>query len=221
MSVGGPCLWLPSLPSPVPSPLTAVSSHLSTARNNERLSLGPRTISPRLSVQKKEEPGVPVPVHVPARPVEMQPAGFHAEHALNNSVAQPVSMGSAPYLGRDVSAQETVNHRLEAAKQDMLPRVKLEIPSLNQRIFATTQPLVGHGGHHEETGVSSFSAPHDPRDDHERESTISPDDDKDIMGSDDNNTSPSMEKKKMKRFRYEIAEMKWGMLSFVTNWRVV
>lgn len=198
MSVGGPCLWLPSLSSPVPSPLSAVSSHLSAARN-ERLSLGPRTVSPRLSAQKKEEPGVPV--HVPARPVEMHPAGFKAENALNNPVAQSVSMGSAPYLGRDVSVPETVNRRLEAAKQDMLPRVKLEIPSLNQRVFSTVQPLVGPG-HPEEMGVSSFSAPHGPRDDHERESTCSPDDDKDMMGSDDNNRSPSMEKKKMKRFRY-------------------
>jgi hypothetical protein len=90
---------------------------------------------------------------------------------------------------------------LEAAKQDMLPRVKLEIPSLNQRIFPT-QPLVGHRGHPEETVVSSFAGSHEPRDDHGRESTVSPDDDKDMMGSDDNNRSPSMEKKKMKRFRY-------------------
>jgi hypothetical protein len=207
MSVGGPCLWLPSLSSPVPSPLSAVSSHLST-RNSERISLGPRTISPRLSVQKKEEPGVPVPVHAPARPVEMQPTGYKAENALNNQ-AQPVSMGSAPYLERDAS-RDTVNHRLEAAKQDMLPRVKLEIPSLNQRGFSAVQPLVGHGGHPEETGASSFSG-HDPRDDHERESTISPDDDKDMMGSDDNR-SPSMEKKKMKRFRYGILSSKYNAL---------
>lgn len=208
MSVGGPCLWLPSLSSPVPSPLSAVSSHLSV-RNSERLSLGPKIISPRLSVQKKEEPGVPVPVHVPVRPVEMQPTGYKAENALNNPVAQPVSMSSAPYLERDVS-RDTVNHRLEAAKQDMLPRVKLEIPSLNQRGFSTVQPLVGHGDHPEETG-SSFSGPHDPRDDHDRESTISPDDDKDMMGSDDNR-SPSMEKKKMKRFRYGILSWKYSAL---------
>ncbi|KAJ5788427.1 Homeodomain [Penicillium paradoxum] len=214
MSVGGPCLWLPSLSSPVPSPLSAVSSHLSAARNSDRLSLGPRTVSPRLSAQKKEEPGVPVPVHVPARPVEMHSAGFKAENALNNPVPQPLSMGSAPYLGRDVSGPETVNHRLEAAKQDMLPRVKLEIPSLNQRVFSTIQPLVGHGGHHEETGVSSFSAPHDPRDDHDRDSASSPDDDKDMMGSDDNNRSPSMEKKKMKRFRLTHNQTRFLMSEF-------
>jgi hypothetical protein len=204
MSVGGPCLWLPSLSLPLPSPISAVSSHFSATRNSERLSLGPRAISPRLLVQKKEQSGVSVPVHAPSRPVDMQPAGYKAENALINPVAQSVSMGSAPYLGRDVSARDAVNPRLEAAKQDMLPSVKLEIPSLDQRIFATAQPLVGHSGHPEETGVSSFSAPHDPRNDHERESTISPDDDKDMMGSDDNNTSPSMEKKKMKRFRYGV-----------------
>ncbi|CAI7662000.1 unnamed protein product [Penicillium glandicola] len=201
MSVGGPCVWLPSLSSPLPSSLSAVSSHLS---RNEKLSLGPRTISPRLYLQRKEEPAVPVPVHVPTHPLDMQPTGYKAENALNNQAAQPVSMGSAPYLGRDVS-RDTVNHRLEAAKQDMLPRVKLEIPSINQRVFSTAQSLIGHTGHPEETGVSSFSGSHDPRDDREREereSTISPDDDKDMMGSDDN-TSPSM-KKKMKRFRYDI-----------------
>ncbi|KAJ5964522.1 Homeodomain [Penicillium vulpinum] len=191
MSVGGPCLWLPSLSSPVPSPLA--QDYLTT------------TI-----YAKKEEPGVPVPVHVPARPVEMQPVGFKAENALNNPVAQPVSMGSAPYLGRDVS-RDTVNQRLEAAKQDMLPRVKLEIPSLNQRVFSSVQPLVGPG-HHEEAGISSFSG-HDSRDDHERESTISPDDDKDIMGSDDNR-SPSMEKKKMKRFRLTHNQTRFLMSEF-------
>jgi hypothetical protein len=201
MSVGGPCLWLPSLSTPVPSPLSAVSSHLSSARNSERLSLGPRTISPRFSVQRKEEPGVPV--SAPNRLAEMQPAGYKAGNALTHPETQPVSMsGSASYAGREVSSRDTVNRRLEAAKQDMLPRVKLEIPSLNQRVFSTTQPLVGHGGHPEETVVSSFAGSHDPRDDHDRELTVSPDDDRDMMGSDDNNISPSMEKKKMKRFRY-------------------
>lgn len=202
MSVGGPCLWLPSLSSPVPSPLSAVSSHLS-ARSSDRFSLGPRNISPRLSVQKKEEPGVPA--SIPSRFAEMQPTGHRAENALGHSGAQPSGMAaSVPYPGRDVSSRDTINHRLEAAKQDMLPRVKLEIPSLNQRVFSATQPLVGHGGHSEETVVSSFAGSHDPRDDHGPESTVSPDDDKDMMGSDDNNRSPSMEKKKMKRFRYVL-----------------
>lgn len=196
MSVGGPCLWLPSLSSPVPSPLSAVSSHLSA---RDRFSLG-RTISPRLSVQKKE-PGVPV--SSPARFAEMQSTGHRAENALGHSEAQSSGM-AVPYSAREVSSRDAINHRLEAAKQDMLPRVKLEIPSLNQRVFSTTQPLVGHGGHSEETVVSSFAGSHDPRDDHGPESTVSPDDDKDMMGSDDNNTSPSMEKKKMKRFRYVL-----------------
>ena len=220
MSVGGPCLWLPSLSSPVPSPLSAVSSHLSSARNSERPSLGPRTISPRFSVQRKEGPGVPV--STPNRLAEMQPSGYKAENALSHPGAQPVSMpGSASYSGREVTSRDTINHRLEAAKQDMLPRVKLEIPSLNQRAFATTQPLVGHGGHPEETVVSSFAGSHEPRDDHERESTVSPDDDKDMMGSDDNNRSPSMEKKKMKRFRYETGFLSSGVQSILTDIKIV
>lgn len=199
MSVGGPCLWLPSLSSPVPSPLSAVSSHLSSARNSERLSLGPRTISPRFAV-RKEEPGVPV--CAPNRLAEMQPAAYKAGNALTHPETQPVSMPSPASYSREVTSRDTINHRLEAAKQDMLPRVKLEIPSLNQRVFSTNQPLVGHGGRPDETVVSSFAGSHDPRDDHDRESTVSPDDYKDMMGSDDNNRSPSMEKKKMKRFRY-------------------
>ncbi|KAJ5348285.1 Homeodomain [Penicillium brevicompactum] len=212
MSVGGPCLWLPSLSSPVPSPLSAVSSHLS-ARSSDRFSLGPRNISPRLSVQKKEEPGVPA--SIPSRFAEMQPTGHRAENALGHSGAQPSGMAaSVPYPGRDVSSRDTINHRLEAAKQDMLPGVKLEIPSLNQRVFSATQPLVGHGGHSEETVVSSFAGSHDPRDDHGPESTVSPDDDKDMMGSDDNNRSPSMEKKKMKRFRLTHNQTRFLMSEF-------
>ena len=202
MSVGGPCLWLPSLSSPVPSPLSAVSSHLSSARNSDRFSLGPRTISPRLSVQKKEEPSVPVAA---PRFAEMQSTEYKAEDALPHAGAQPSGMAASGSFARsETSSRDTINRRLEAAKQDMLPRVKLQIPSLDQRVFSTIQPLVGQGGHSEETGVSSFAGSHDPRDDHGPESTVSPDDDKDMMGSDDNNRSPSMEKKKMRRFRYVI-----------------
>ncbi|KAJ5543138.1 hypothetical protein N7535_005567 [Penicillium sp. DV-2018c] len=213
MSVGGPCLWLPSLSSPVPSPLSAVSTHFSTTRNNERLSLGPRAISPRLSAQHKKQSGHSDPVHAPFRPIDMQLAGYKAEDSIN-PVAQSDSMGSATYPRRMVSPRAAVNSRLEAAKQEMLPRVKLEIPSLDQRIFSTSQPLVGHGGHPGETGVSSFSAPQDPRNDHEKESTVDPDDDKDMMASDDNNTSPSMEKKKMKRFRLTHNQTRFLMSEF-------
>jgi hypothetical protein len=124
----------------------------------------------------------------------MQPAGYKAENALSHP-SQSMSM-SGPAYGE--ISRDKINHRLEAAKQDMLPRVKLEIPSINQRPFSPGQPLVGPG-HLDETAGSSFG--HDHRDDHDREETISPDDDKDMMGSDDNNRSPSMEKKKMKRFR--------------------
>lgn len=200
MSVGGPCLWLPSLSSPVPSPLSAVSSHLSSARNSDRFSLGSRTISPRLPVQRKEEHSVPVST---PRSAEMQSTEYKAKDDLPHGGAQPSVAGSGPFSS-ETSSRDPVNRRLEAAKQDMLPRVKLQIPSLDQRVFSTTQPLVGHGGHSEETGVSSFAGSHDPRDDHGPESTVSPDDDKDMMGSDDNNRSPSMEKKKMRRFRYVI-----------------
>jgi hypothetical protein len=124
----------------------------------------------------------------------MQPAGFKAENALNNPSS---SMGmSGPAYAGEIPPRDRVNHRLEAAKQDMLPRVKLEIPSISQRPFSPAQPLVGPG-HLGEAAGSSFG--HDHRDEHEREETS--DDDKDMMGSDDNNRSPSLEKKKMKRFR--------------------
>ncbi|CAG7959031.1 unnamed protein product [Penicillium olsonii] len=212
MSVGGPCLWLPSLSSPVPSPLSAVSSHLSSARNSDRFSLGPRTISPRLSVQKKEEPSVPVAA---PRFAEMQSTEYKAEDALPHAGAQPSGMAASGSFARsETSSRDTINRRLEAAKQDMLPRVKLQIPSLDQRVFSTIQPLVGQGGHSEETGVSSFAGSHDPRDDHGPESTVSPDDDKDMMGSDDNNRSPSMEKKKMRRFRLTHNQTRFLMSEF-------
>ncbi|KAJ5747988.1 uncharacterized protein N7511_009684 [Penicillium nucicola] len=205
MSVGGPCLWLPALSTPVPSPLSAVSSHLS--RNSERLSLG-RMISPHYSLREKE-PGVPSTASfVSGRPAEMQPAGFKAENALNTP-SQSMGMSGPVYAGE--ISRDKVNHRLEAAKQDMLPRVKLEIPSINQHPFSSAQPLVGPG-HVGETAGSSFG--HDHPEDHDREETISPDDDKDMMGSDDNNRSPSLEKKKMKRFRLTHNQTRFLMSEF-------
>lgn len=196
MSVGGPCLWLPSLSSPVPSSLSAVSSHLSSARNSDRFPLRSRAISPRLPQRK--EPGAPVPASTPV--TEMQPAEHKAENALNHSgVPSSMAIAASP-TGRKISSRSTVNPRLEAAKQDMLPRVKLDIPSLNTRDFPAIQPLVGHA-RYPEAKDSSFESSQESRDD-ERDSTVSPDDDKDMMGSDDNMKSPSMDKKKMKRFRY-------------------
>lgn len=197
MSVGGPCLWLPSLSSPVPSPLSAVSSHLSSARNSDRFPLRSRAISPRLVPQRKEEPGAPVSTST--RVTEMQPAVQKAENTLNHSEGPSgMAIAASPSV-RKVSSRTTLNPRLEAAKQDMLPRVKLDIPSLNSRNFPAIQPLVGHAGY-PEAKDSSFASSHESRED-ERDSTVSPDDDKD-MGSDDNMKSPSMDKKKMKRFRY-------------------
>lgn len=126
----------------------------------------------------------------------MHRTGFKAENALTTSV--PASNAtSGPYPGGEISL-----HRPGIERNDMLPRVKLEIPSANSANsanYATPRPHVG-AGHLGESTNASMSL--DEKDDRDNESTVSPTDEREgTAGPDDSQRSQSLEKKKMKRFR--------------------
>lgn len=188
---------MPSLSSPVPSPLSAGLPHLSAvARHGDRFSSAPRTVSPLLSLSREREPGASIGAPIGASIdllSNMQRAGFKAENALTTPV--PVSTAaSVPYSGGEISHQRP---RLE--RDDMLPRVKLEIPGGNEANYVMARPHVGAGHLGDSTDVSMSV---DEKDSHDNESTVSPTDEREgTAGPDDSQTSPSLEKKKMKRFR--------------------
>lgn len=183
MSIGGPCLWVPSLSSSGTSPLSGVTSHLS------------RTVSPLSTLSRERDPGASTGLLA-----EMQRTGAKAENALPTPV--PVSTaGSGPYSGREISPRGTVGQRYENRRDGLLPRVKLEIPGDNSANFAVSRPQLGAGHLGEAQGASQLGL-EDAKDEHDKESTISPSDEREqTVGADESQQSPSLEKKKMKRFR--------------------
>lgn len=189
MSIAGPCFGLPALSSPVPSSFTAVTSHLSTAgRYKDRASsLTPRTLSPTLTQSKQSEPGAPTSL------TEMHQTGVQAETALP-------AAGPSLYSGGQTSSRDTGVQRSGISRSDLLPRVKLEIPGGNGGSLTMSQSQVG-AGHHEDMNSSQMLLD-DAKDEHDKESSLSPSDEKDeTMGEDENQRSPILDKKKMKRFR--------------------
>ncbi|KAJ5175417.1 uncharacterized protein N7482_001294 [Penicillium canariense] len=203
MSIGGPCLWLPSLSSPVPSPLSAVTSHLSAiARHGERVP-SPRIASTLLTLSRDRESASRT------WPSEMQRTGMTAENALPSPL--PVSMGSGAYPEGEISSREAVSPRPEMGRKVFLPRVTLEIPGSNTN--RTTSPQVGFSRPGEST--SAVESGLNANEDHDKESTISPSDEKDeMMEDDESNRSPSLEKKKMKRFRLTHNQTRFLMSEF-------
>lgn len=198
MSIGGPCLWVSSLSSPVPSPLSAVTSHLSAvARHGERVSSTPRIASPLLVLPRDREPIS----RIASSLVEMQRPGVTAENALPTPVSIPVSMaGSGSYRQGEIPSREAVHQRLGDRREELLPRMKLEIPGGGNTGYAMSQPQVGFGRSGESMSASQSTL--EANDDHDKESTVSPSGDKgEVTGDDESNRSPSLEKKKMKRFR--------------------
>jgi hypothetical protein len=78
--------------------------------------------------------------------------------------------------------------------------MKLEIPGGGSTNYAMSQPQVEFGRSGESSNVSQSAL--EANDGHDKESTISPSDEKgEMIGDDESNRSPSLEKKKMKRFR--------------------
>lgn len=128
----------------------------------------------------------------------MHRSGVKAENALATPV--PVSTaGSSLYPGGEISSRDTIIQRAGAPRDDLLPRVKLEIPGGNGGSLSMSRPQVG-AGHQEDTDASRMSL--DEAKEYDKDSTISPSDEKDEgMGGDESHRSPSLDKKKMKRFR--------------------
>lgn len=78
--------------------------------------------------------------------------------------------------------------------------MKLEIPGGGNTNYAMSQPQIGFGRSDESTNARQSAL--EANDDHDKESTISPSDEKgEVIGDDESNWSSSLEKKKMKRFR--------------------
>ena len=123
----------------------------------------------------------------------MQRAGVKAEIAMATPV--PVTTaGFRPSFGRQISLQ-----RPGIERDDMLPPVKLEIPGGNSANYAMARSHIG-AGHLGKSTNASMSL--DEKDDHDSESTVSQTDERQgTARADDSQRSPSLETKKMKRFR--------------------
>ncbi|CEJ55311.1 hypothetical protein PMG11_01575 [Penicillium brasilianum] len=211
MSIGGPCLWVPSLSSPVASPLSAVTSHLSAvARHGEWVSSAPRITSPLLILPRDRE----ATSQSTSSSAEMQRTGATAENALPTPVPIPgITAGSGSYREGEIPSREAVNQRSGGGREDLLPRMKLEIPGGGNTNHAMSQPQVGFGRSGEPMGTSQSVL--EANDDHDKESTISPSDEKgEMIGDDESNRSPSLEKKKMKRFRLTHNQTRFLMSEF-------
>lgn len=187
---------MPSLSSPASSSLVAVTPHLAgVPRHAERASpSASQTVSSLLTVSPEREPGASLELSA-----DMNRSRAKAENAL----ATPVPMGATGSSqcpgNREMSSQNSILHRSGTARDD-LPRVKLQIPVGNGGNSPMSRPQVGHLG--DDTTEMSLE---DGQDVHGKECSISPSDDKDeSMGGDESHRSPTLDKKKMKRFRYGV-----------------
>ncbi|KAJ5090500.1 hypothetical protein N7532_009184 [Penicillium argentinense] len=207
MSIGGPCLWVPSLSSPASSPLSTVTSHLSSvARHGERVPSLPRTSSPQLALPRERLPGL----FSLGRSAEMQRAGATAENA--STTPMPVhtsSTAASGSYGGEIPSRGLESH----GREDLLPRVKLEIPGLNQINYGMSQQPHGGSGHvGEASDASQVSL--NAKDQHDQESTVSPSDERADTVDTEDSKSPSLEKKKMKRFRLTHNQTRFLMSEF-------
>lgn len=195
MSIGGPCLWVPSLSSPVPSPLSAVTSHFSAvSRHGERVSSLPRTSSPQLTLPR--EPALDISSI--RRSAEMQQAGAKAENASSTPVTS-TSSTSASY-GGEIPSRSPFNSTAGAERGDTPPRVKLEIPGRSYHDFSMSSSQ-GGSSHLGDNMSEASQLGLEMGDEQDKESTISPSDERGDTFDGEDSKSPSLEKKKMKRFR--------------------
>ncbi|KAJ5096194.1 hypothetical protein NUU61_005550 [Penicillium alfredii] len=208
MSIGGPCLWLPALSTPVTSHLSAVTSHLSAAtRNGEKSVPGSRSTSPRLSLQRENTLGA-----TPGLAAEMHTSGVKAENALSNPMASSTAQStSSPE--EESSSHDTFNPRMGTGKEESPSQAELGIPS-------GPQPRLLMSQHQDET--DHFEDPnglvsglHDMKEESDKEYSLSPSVEKaEGTGSDEYHRSPPLDKKKMKRFRLTHNQTRFLMSEF-------
>lgn len=150
-------------------------------------------MSPLRNLQKEREQRAPggLPATV------MQPVGVRAENALTTSPMPGSSTGSGPYPEGEILSRGTEAQRSAASREALLPRVKLEIPGDRTDLSMSQQVVSDQHGDSLSDNQMDFD-----KEDPDRESTISPSDERgDAVGSDDDSKMSSLEKKKMKRFR--------------------
>ncbi|KAJ5631624.1 uncharacterized protein N7484_011724 [Penicillium longicatenatum] len=204
MSIGGPCLWVSSLSSPVPS-LSAVTSHFSSAYHGDRFS-SPKTVSPLRNLQKDREQRASGGLSAPV----MQSAGVKAENALTTSPMPGSSAGLGSYPEGEILSRGTDGQRSAASREALLPRVKLEIPGDRTDLSMSQQVVSDQHGEPMSDNQMDFD-----KEDPDRESTISPSDERgDAVGSDEDSKVSSLEKKKMKRFRLTHNQTRFLMSEF-------
>lgn len=204
MSIGGPCLWMPPLSSPLPSPFTSVPVHFSAAlRGEERANSEQKTVSPLLPLYKEHQPGFSNKLNTAMQPFSK------AENSSDTSSrpGSTIGSGSTGHSDGEMALHHQFTQRPEIGRDDLLPRMKLEIPGGDSTDPSLPRSMAGpnHGGeapHH-----PNFELDLDMKEEQDRDSSMSPSDDRgETAGSDDIYTSPSLEKKKMKRFRYDQPE---------------
>lgn len=101
----------------------------------------------------------------------------------------------------EMSSSATEAQRSGTPRDQLFSRVKLEIPVGNGGSVSMSRPQDG-AGHLEEDTDGSHVNYDDGKGDQDKESSISPSDEKDEgMVGDENHRSPTLDKKKMKRFR--------------------
>lgn len=204
MSIGGPCLWVPSLSSPVPSPLSAVTSHFSAVgRHGERASL-PRTSASQSTVPRELALSIPST----GRSIEMQQAGAKAENAPTTS-APVITAGSASY-GGEIPSRSIFSQPAGTGRDNTLPRVQMDIPEKRHGDFSMSSSQTGSSYLGDASDASQMGL--DSRDDQDNESTVSPTDERGDDGEE--SKSPSLEKKKMKRFRLTHNQTRFLMSEF-------
>ncbi|KAJ5935612.1 hypothetical protein N7466_005159 [Penicillium verhagenii] len=203
MSIGGPCLWVSSLSSPVPS-LSAVTSHFSSACQGDRFTL-PKTV-PLRQLQERREQRASNGLSATA----MQPAVVKAENALTTPPMLGASTVAAPFPEGEILSQGTGAQPSPATRETLLPRPKLEIPDHQMDLSMPQQTISDQHGDAMNVEPMSFD-----KEDHDRESTISPSDERgDAVGSEDDSRMTSLEKKKMKRFRLTHNQTRFLMSEF-------
>lgn len=199
MSIGGPCLWVPPLSSPLPSPFTSVPVHFSGAfRSEERAFSEQKTVSPLLPLYKEHEPSFATRLNT------VMQSSAKTENSSDTSSRPGSTIGSTSggHSDNEMALHNQLVHRHELGRDDLLPRMKLDIPGGGNTDPSLPRSMAGPDDREGATNHSNFDLHLDMKDEHDRDSSMSPSDDRgETAGSDDIYTSPSLEKKKMKRFR--------------------
>ncbi|CAI7571261.1 unnamed protein product [Penicillium pancosmium] len=142
----------------------------------------------------------------------MQRAGAKAENASTTPV--PSTTASSATYGGEIPSHNSFNPAAGTGRDDALPRVKLEIPGRSYADFSMSSSQGGSTHLGEMSDASQLGLDSKDEHDHDRDSTISPSDERGDTLDGDESKSPSLEKKKMKRFRLTHNQTRFLMSEF-------